>query len=194
MHHNMTFSQIAEHYRADLQQVQVSTHILTDDGTFPNNSELPLLVYHAVADFPEQDPAAVFETIFAQQHWSHSWRNGIFSYHHYHSTAHEVLGVYRGSARVQLGGDQGVVLDVQAGDVILIPAGVAHKNLGASPDFQVVGAYPSGQSPDMRYGKAGERPEADQNIQHVPLPSTDPLYGARGPVQEHWGETTGIDI
>ncbi|WP_250123845.1 cupin domain-containing protein [Chroococcidiopsis sp. CCMEE 29] len=65
--------------------------------------------------------------------------------HHYHSTAHEVLGISRGKAAVRLGGDaRGQTFEVRAGDVIIIPAGVAHKNLDSSSDFLVVGAYPLG--------------------------------------------------
>ena len=71
-------------------------------------------------------------------------------------------------------------------DTIVIPAGVAHKNLRASRDFLVVGAYPPGQSWDMNYGEAGERPDADQNIMRVPRPKKDPVFGRRGPLIDHW--------
>ncbi|MGD8650012.1 MAG: hypothetical protein PVJ77_25990, partial [Desulfobacterales bacterium] len=76
----------------------------------------------------------------------------------------------------------------RAGDVIIIPAGVAHKNLNQSLDFRCVGAYPAGQSPDMQYGKPSERPSADQNIRSVPLPETDPVFGKKGPLLEIWGK------
>jgi uncharacterized protein YjlB len=61
-----------------------------------------------------------------------------------------VLGVASGSVRVRLGGDSGKTVVLRAGDVVVVPAGVAHKSEGASPDLVVVGAYPQGQSPDMR--------------------------------------------
>jgi uncharacterized protein YjlB len=161
-------------------------HFLKDDGTFPNNDKLPLLVYPAALKLPEQDPAAAIEALFATNQWGGAWRNGVYGYHHYHSTAHEVLGVTRGSARLQLGGERGVTLSVSAGDVIILPAGVAHKNLGDSSDFRVVGAYPHGQRWDMNYGRPGERPQADQNIARVPLPHADPVYGATGPLMDRW--------
>jgi uncharacterized protein YjlB len=87
---------------------------------------------------------------------------------------------------VQLGGDNGVLISIGAGDVIIIPAGVAHKNMGSSDDFGVVGAYPAGQNWDMNYGKGHERPQADKNIARVPLPEKDPVFGAGGPLGQHW--------
>lgn len=158
---------------------------LRDDGVFPN-SGLPLLVYRGAVRLPEHDPAATFERLFAANGWEGSWRDGIYPYHHYHNTAHEVLGVYRGSARVQLGGERGVVQEVHPSDVISIPAGVAHKNLGSTADFGVVGAYPAGQGWDMNFGRPGERPRAEGNVVRVPLPKADPVYGPEGPLTMHW--------
>jgi len=167
-----------------------STNVLQsaikDDCTFPNNGRLPLLLYQRAIELPGVDPARVIEALFESHLWSGSWRNGIFSYHHYHSTAHEVLGVYSGKARVQLGGPSGSIFRVKKGDVIVIPAGVAHKNLGASLNFRVVGAYPVGQNWDMNYGKAKERPQVDRNIARVPLPGQDPVFGDNGPLIELW--------
>jgi uncharacterized protein YjlB len=154
-------------------------HLLADDGTFPN-SVFPALVYKGALG--GRDLAAGFEALFARHGWTGSWRNGLYGFHHYHSTAHEVLGVYSGLVHVQLGGERGVVVDLSAGDVVVIPAGVAHKNIGASDDFHVVGAYPTGTSPDLRYGKPGERPASDRTIATLALPG-DPVGGA---LPAHW--------
>ncbi len=158
---------------------QIIAHTLTDDGVFPNNAQLPLLVYCDAVTLPAHDPAAGFEELFESHHWPPAWRYGVFGYHHYHSTAHEVLGIFRGHATIQFGGEQGVVLSVRKGDVVIIPAGVAHKNLECSRDFRAVGAYPAGQRPDTCYGKPGERPQADANIAQVPLPKADPVFGVQ---------------
>ena len=159
----------------------VRSVVLQDDGTFPNNLR-PLLLY---AEAVPTDPA-VIECLFDSNDWPGAWRNGVYPYHHYHSMAHEVLGVYNGSATIQFGGQQGVVEVIGAGDVAVIPAGVAHKCLQASADFRIVGAYPRGQSWDMCYSKPGERPEADRNIAMVPDPKKDPVQGARGVLTRLW--------
>jgi len=160
--------------------------VLQDDGTFPNNSRLPLLLRRGAFRFQGKGSPILIEATFAENKWTGSWRNGIYPIHHYHSTAHEVLGVYAGNARVQFGGENGPILTVSAGDVVVIPAGVAHKNIQSSFDFRVVGAYPEGQTWDMNYGKEGERPDADRNIKNVPDPKTDPVSGRNGPLMEAW--------
>jgi uncharacterized protein YjlB len=156
---------------------KILNHPLEDDGTFPNNNSRPLAVYKKAIIIDEKMGAETIEKVFHSNGWGGSWRNGIYPFHHYHSTAHEVLGVYQGEARVQFGGDKGPILPVESGDVVIIPAGVAHKNINSSQDFRVVGAYPAGQTWDMNYGKPGERPSADKNIALVPDPETDPVYG-----------------
>ena len=67
------------------------------------------------------------------------------------------MGVYSGTGQIRLGGSNGIITEVQSGDVIVIPAGVGHENLRASADFVVVGAYPSGQTPDVKKGEFKER-------------------------------------
>ena len=56
---------------------------------------------------------------------------------------------------MRLGGEHGRDFIVEAGDVVVIPAGVGHKNLGATRQFGVVGAYPDGRPCDLlRAGQA----------------------------------------
>jgi uncharacterized protein YjlB len=158
---------------------------LQDDGLFPNNEKLPLLIYKQAIQLKSGDAATV-EELFEENQWGNSWRNGIYNYHHYHSKAHEVLGIYQGEAEVQLGGPEGIKVKVQTGDVIIIPAGVSHKNLRASADFACVGAYPPAQTADMNYGQKSERPGVDEHIAKVPLPENDPVYGKNGPLTQQW--------
>jgi uncharacterized protein YjlB len=166
--------------------VEPVQHILRDDGVFPN-SRLAVLIYRAALAKPG---APLFEEMFESNGWSSAWRNGLFSVHHYHSTAHEVLGIYSGRVKARLGGERGVAVELEAGDVVVIPAGVAHKNEGASADFRVVGAYPLGTAPDMNYGKPGERPGTDRNVARVAVPAADPVHGKRGALARLWGKAT----
>ena len=156
-----------------------------DDGAIPNNW-LPLLVYPGAIELAGADPAAAFENRFAAHDWRGAWRNGIYPFAHFHSTAHEVLGIARGEARVRVGGARGRVLTIGPGDVVVIPAGVGHQNLGSSPDLLVVGAYPGGADWDLCYGRPEERPRVLANIARVPLPAADPVYGKDGPLLGHW--------
>lgn len=161
----------------------VSLEHFADDGRFPNTT-LPAILYRRAVDQPTPE---ALEALFDTNGWPSAWRYGVYDFHHYHSTTHECLGVARGSARLQLGGPEGRVFTVKAGDVIVLPAGTGHCNLESSADFLVVGAYPPGFKADLLRGEAGERPGADERIAAVPLPRTDPVGGQGGPVLEKWG-------
>jgi uncharacterized protein YjlB len=154
-----------------------------DDGVIPN-SRVPLLVYR---DAVPADAAAV-ERLFAANRWPPAWRDGVHPFHHFHSTAHEVLGVVRGEASVLFGGPRGKVLTVRAGDVVVVPAGVAHCNQGQSSDLLIVGAYPdNGLGPDLRRGKPDEHDAAIRAVAAVPVPAADPVTGADGALVRLWG-------
>jgi uncharacterized protein YjlB len=155
-----------------------------DDGAIPN-SPLPVLVYHDVAEVAAG--AASCEALFHGNGWGSSWRSGIFDFHHFHSTAHEVLGIAAGATEVILGGPSGQELEVRAGDVLVLPAGTGHCRVGSRAGLLVVGAYPRGQTWDLRRGDPAEHDEVLANIARVPLPETDPVAGATGPLLALWG-------
>lgn len=162
----------------------VTLEHFADDGVIPNNG-LPVVIYRQAIAEEDVSPEAM-EGLFDVTGWPSVWRGDVYDFHHYHSNTHECLGVAQGSARLQLGGPEGRVFEVSAGDVIVLPVGVGHRKLGASGDFLVVGAYPPGFSPDLMRGEDGERPEADGRIAAVPVPNTDPVGGQGGPVLAKW--------
>lgn len=123
---------------------------------------------------------------FNRNNWLNSWTNGIFDYHHFHSNAHEVLGVVSGFATVRIGGKQGQDLRINQGDVIVLPAGTGHKRINASDEFKICGAYPEGMEPDTKTGKKVEYLKVLENIKRVPFPSLDPIFGVNGPLIEIW--------
>ena len=151
-----------------------------DDGDIPN-SALPLLVYRgALSD----RGAGAVQRLFQANGWGDGWVNGVFSHHHYHSTAHEVLGIIEGWAEVRFGGPHGETLRVAAGDVVVVPAGVAHCNVGQGGGFSCVGAYPAGQRPDIR--RQGETDDVRGKVAAVPARVPDPVYGQDGPLRDAW--------
>jgi len=169
-----------------MNEHNIVSHLIHKNGTFPNNETVPLVIYKQPLErtiTPE-----LFEKQFTANAWPAAWRNGIYNLHHYHSTAHEVLGVYAGWVEVCFGGPGGTVARAESGDVIIIPAGVSHCNTGQSADFRVVGGYPFGNRADMQFGKPEEHPQVDQNIKAVELPSSDPVFGKNGPLIELWTE------
>lgn len=157
---------------------------LAPNGAIPN-SDLPLLVYRGGVE-PGGDVASMFERIFAANGWTRSWRNGVYDFHHFHATAHEVLGVSRGSVKVQFGGEGGPVVALEAGDAVAIPAGVAHRNVGQSADVEIVGAYDRGRDWDVRRDDPAELAEVKAAIAQVPAPEADPLHGDTGDLPSLW--------
>lgn len=158
------------------------THHLPHAGGIPN-SRLPVLVYHDVD--AARDPSRC-EELFARNGWPGAWVDGISSFHHFHSTTHEALGIVAGSASIILGGASGRRFDVERGDVLVLPAGTGHCKAGSSSDLLVVGAYPNGMRWDLRRGDPAERDEILASIEAVPLPDADPVHGPDGPLTEIW--------
>lgn len=161
--------------------------MFADDGTVPNNPTLPLLLFRAAIGFSgSSEPEQVIETTFRNNGWGNFWRNGISSYMHYHSMIHEVMGVTRGRAKVRFGGASGREIDLIAGDVMVLPAGVGHQCLWTDPNLIVVGAYPAAGQYNLCRGSKTEYAQALKTIPWVPLPDADPVFGSDGPLMRLW--------
>ena len=156
--------------------IEVESIVLGDDGRFINSPH-PARIYRGVLPAAQRDLAGAFEALFAENGWPPAWRAGLYTMHHYHGSAHEVLGIFRGWVKARLGGERGPLVTLRAGDAVLIPAGVAHCNEGESEDFCAVGAYPRGMRVDMRLGRPHERAEDERRLPAVPAPSPDPVLG-----------------
>lgn len=163
---------------------------LTENKPYPNNT-LPVLYYEqalndALADdFTADDVLELFEN----HGYDHGWIGTILDRHHFHSNAHEALAVTKGEVTVQLGGQNGEMRTLRKGDVVLLPAGTAHKRLDGTENFEIVGAYPSnGTNFDMQYGNASDYEAIKENIRHVDRPLTDPATGNPGDINEYWAD------
>jgi uncharacterized protein YjlB len=169
------------------REAHTRSFVCESDGAFPNNPMLPVVLYQAAVRLPQRgDPASVLEQLFSLHGWSGSWRDTVYDYAHYHSNAHEVLGCYRGTAQLEIGGRNALRIQLSSGDVIALPAGVAHRKISGSQDFHVVGAYAGGRDYDMCRGGADELERTRATIRSLPMPEHDPVYGHDGPVMKLW--------
>ena len=163
--------------------VDVRRYRFEDDGVIPN-SVLPVMVYRQVC--AAEDASTWLEQTFARNGWTNNWHDVVLRSDHFHSNTHEVLGVGRGSVSLKVGGAAGLVIDLSAGDVVILPAGVGHYAVSTHTDYEMVGGYPFGHSWDMRTGLTEERAEVLANLSRVDLAETDPVFGAQGPLLESW--------
>ncbi len=156
---------------------------LEPEAAVPNNPDLPVLLYKGAVPAD----AGAIEARLAANGWPAQWRDGIFAYHHWHAEGHEVLALARGAARVVLGGPGGPELELEAGDVVVLPAGTGHCRVDGGGDLLVVGGYPPGQTGDIRRdpGTAEER----ARLRHLPFPASDPVTGPDGPLPRLWAST-----
>ena len=167
------------------EDLEPLTLVFADDGSVPNNP-LPFVIYKAAIDVDNDHPEKTIEGLFGANGWGDMWRNGVYDYLHYHATVHEALGIARGHARVQFGGERGSEIDVAAGDVAILPAGTGHQCFSASPDFSVVGAYPPGPKMQITRPTPENHRKALKTIPQVKLPKTDPVRGEDGPLLRLW--------
>ena len=132
-----------------------------------------------VVDAAAQGRAARFRRVFRHNGWTGLWTDTIYDYTHFHSGSHEALGIAEGRVTLRLGGEDGRLFRLKAGDMVVLPAGVGHRRVGADDGLKVIGAYPRGQAHfDMK--RKGRR------MPRAPLPATDPFYGAEGPLVRFW--------
>ena len=160
-------------------------HFDSDDTTGYPNSPLPVLVYRQVLDNSDADELAdAFESMFKRHGWPPAWRYHLYDFDHFHSTAHEALGIFRGQARARLGGPNGRETVLSAGDVLVLPAGVGHASIESDDDFCMVGAYPPGQDPEIERGDPAQLEAAQARVASVTLPENTPVGG---PLKSLWG-------
>ncbi|KAG9234895.1 hypothetical protein BJ875DRAFT_289642 [Amylocarpus encephaloides] len=173
---------------------QPEQYFITKSTPYVPNSPLPVLVYRSALPL-HLDPTSTCTT-FEPKNWI---KGGVFKHYsadHFHSVTHECYAVFRGHSRLLLGRGpldsedrDGLFVDMEVGDAIVLPAGVAHCSIESSDDYEYVGLYPKG-SPrwDNNFCKAGEEETRtkEANARAVPIPDSDPIFGIGGPLVEIW--------
>lgn len=174
-----------------LSSLRTSRHHIPAHGRIPNTSiqNRPLLIYHSAFPPPTCSASSIKEHLASVGAVVPQWRYTMYSTTHFHSTTHEILCISNGKARLCFGGEENdgrVDPVVEKGDVIVVPAGVAHRlleDLSPNGSFEMVGSYPAGKQWDMCYGVPGEQAKID-TIKELGWLEKDPLYGEEGPVLE----------
>lgn len=137
-----------------LQNLKLFTHQIPAYHLTPNTSltNHPLLIYKSA--FATPPTAHTIEShLKATGVVLPQWRFTMYSTSHFHSTSHEVLGIAAGRAKLLFGHEENegsVVVEAERGDVIVVPAGVAHRLWeDLEGGFLMVGCYPRGLDWDM---------------------------------------------
>ncbi|KAM0430040.1 hypothetical protein ACHAPT_006046 [Fusarium lateritium] len=197
------------------------------------NSPKPLLLYKNVfVRNGKVDATAVFDA-FRAHDWDVQWvtKYGRQQKSHYHSQTHEVMVVASGPGRIRWGvadlsddweqhtygvayEEGGLDLEVNVGDLFVIPAGVSHKSYdptathieadcltGAARGitvenarvavselpirgFVMMGAYPRGFS--WTWEEGGGSQEEFEAVWNVRNPDFDPVVGQKGGTNKYW--------
>lgn len=204
--------------------VEVKRYLLAPTALIPN-SPYPLIHYRGIISPDSDSIANKFYDLLGKNGWKPHWifRYGQTQKSHYHSAAHECMVVLTGHATIRFGvadttedmnentygrgrEEGGVELEAQAGDVFVIPAGVAHKTYNAKPDaefrlltpggghglpddakstldgielsgFTMMGSYPK-DGGDWDFAVGGEGAATYAKVWAVPPPKLDPVLGS----------------
>jgi uncharacterized protein YjlB len=167
-----------------LTSLKVSKHQIPAFKGLPNTSlqNKPLFIYHSAftGNFDAFDIESHLKDVAVV---SPAWRYTMYSETHFHSTTHEVLVIASGKAKCCFGGEENpgrLELQLEIGDVVIVPAGVAHRLLEDYGQFQMIGSYPKGKDWDMCYGRFDEK-EKVKSIKDLAWFERDPVYGDIGP-------------
>lgn len=204
--------------------VEVRKYQLPPTTLIPNSPQ-PLLHYPSLLSIDsERTPVKIFET-FSSNGWQPQWifRYGTSQPSHYHSSVHECMAVLTGTATIRFGvadtvsdldenthgggkEEGGIEIQAKAGDVFVIPAGVAHKTFDTQPTaefklltpgdahqvaaqdmkqaladielsgFTMLGAYPNDGNA-WDFSVGGDNGGSYEKVWSVPKPKSDPVLG-----------------
>ncbi|KAF5121862.1 putative protein YjlB [Metarhizium anisopliae] len=182
----------------------VQCYYLSPNSDAPNNP-LPVLHYRGVLPLEAtEDMATKFLTANT---WEKRGAWGHIGIRHFHPNTHEcygttvstleaedvgrliLAGIVSGRSTMLLGkinDGTGVHVQVQRGDVIVLPAGTAHSSIESTPDYFYIGVYP--RRHPRWVNEHGKTPATHfrSTIRAVEMPEEDPVYGKDGPLLKLW--------
>ncbi|MBO9413524.1 MULTISPECIES: cupin domain-containing protein [unclassified Ruegeria] len=155
----------------------VEVYTSKPEGMIPN-SRFPLLIHRGAIPGGGVDGV---KARFRANGWGNNWEYpGVYEYPHFHSTSHECLGCAQGWMEFNLSVEGWTRVRIEAGDVIVMPAGVSHEMVGRSDDIMMCGGYAGGRDWD-NIQEAFLTPEmfqaAAKRIMMLPIPDKDPATG-----------------
>jgi uncharacterized protein YjlB len=86
------------------------------------NSPLPALLFRGILAPNAAAKARLFRNAFKRNGWTGLWTDTIYDHTHFHSNAHEVLGIAEGKVAIKLGGKNGRPFRLKAGEMLVLPA------------------------------------------------------------------------
>lgn len=120
-----------------------------------------------------------------------------------HSNTHECYAALRGNTKCLYGvgpldkDEDGVVFDMQAGDIAVHAAGVAHRNTESSSDYLYMGLYPNG-SPHWNNNYCKDDPETTKlkaaSAAEVAIPDYDPIVCVSPSGELRWSLTCSFSM
>ncbi|KAI1750660.1 RmlC-like cupin domain-containing protein [Xylaria castorea] len=165
--------------------LKVLKHQIPACNMIPNTSiqRKPLLIYESV--FPNATAFKIESLLSDTGVVTPQWRATMYAMSHFHSMSHKVLSVTNGKATICFGYEDNpgrIMRDIEKGDLIIIPAGVAHRLYAILEEgFEMDGSYSKGYNCDTCYGIPDEGWKIER-IKELPWFDLDPIYGDKGPV------------
>ena len=158
-----------------------------DDGIIPN-SRRPVVLYRGIVSYSDRRKIEEeLKHLVAENRWYVAWPWRIYTFTHWHSTTHEGLICIDGRATIRLGGPRvGCEFEIASGDVLFLPAGVAHRKIASTKDFTVCGIYPKGKEYDLIKGARTLNAEARGRSRTIAFLFNDPLLGKEGSLSKLW--------
>jgi uncharacterized protein YjlB len=154
---------------------------LVENDEFPAQSRKDIIIYRNAVDPDAADCAEQFEALFTENGWHLEWRGRISDTGHFHSRAHEIIAIVKGATILAFGGGKGKRVVLDAGDAVLVPPGLLHRQVGAwTGGVEAVGAIPEEVEWDLRREPPPDEPDGGTAL--VDRPCCDPILGMRGPL------------